>query len=73
MSMDWQYHKISFGHSAEVMDMALNCYCCAILLAQNLVDRLTIVTSSVEEYLPTVKDPFDKVRMQYIHVKDGKR
>ena len=51
---------------ADVMDMALHCYCCVRLLAQNLVDRLTIVTSSVEEYLPTVKEPFDKVRMQYM-------
>ena len=51
---------------ADVMDMALHCYYCVRLLAQNLVDRLTIVTSSVEEYLPTVKEPFDKVRMQYM-------
>ena len=37
-------------------------------VAQNLVDRVNIVTSSVEEYLSTVKEPvFDKVKIQYIH------
>ena len=45
------------------MEMALNCYYHAILFVQNLVDRLTIVTLPLEEYLPTVKEQFDKVRM----------
>ena len=56
----------------------MNCYChtwpCIICkIAQNLVDRVTIVTSSVEEYLPTLDEPtFDKVRMQYMHAKESK-
>ena len=51
-------------------------YCMTVyncLIAQNLVDHVTIVTSSAEDYLPTVKEPtFDKVRMQYMHAKESR-